>query len=98
MHLVGTIHAKPYLPGNEVCINVCKEQEFVAIYDHDRNVNYVMKRKKKKEVVTVMSPVHNKLTMVERNKTEVHMYYNAMKGGVDGFDKIVAINSVHRKT
>ena len=98
MHLVGTIKAKPYLPDKEICINLCEEQECVAYYDHDKNVNYVVKRKKKKSVVTLMTTVHNRLTMVEGNKTEAHMYYNATKGGVDGFDKIVAINRVHRKT
>ena len=98
MHLVGTIKPKPYLPDNSLCISLCKEQECVAYYDHDKNVNYVVKRKKKKAVVTIMTTVHNSLSMVEGTKTEAHMYYNATKGGVDGFDKIVAVNSVHRKT
>ena len=98
MHLVGTIKPKPYLPDNSLCISLCEEQESVAYYDHDKNVNYVVKRKKKKGLVTVMTTVHNSFSMVEGTKTEAHMYYNATKGGVDGFDKIVAVNSVHRKT
>ena len=98
MHLVGTIKPKPYLPHESYCYNVVGEQECVALYDHDERISIVMKRKKGKKIVTVLSTLHNGHTYVEGLKTEAHMYYNATKGGVDGFDKIVALHSVHRKT
>ena len=98
LFLIGTIRQKPYLPADTVCTNLVNEQECVAFYDHDLNANYVMKRKKGKKTVTILTAVHNKLTYVEGKKTEAHMYYNAAKGGVDGFDKIIALHSVSRKT
>ena len=98
MYLIGTIRQKTYLPGkNFATVEKLKEQECVAIFDHQNDVNYVIKRKKGPKIVTVLTTIHNRFSYVERSKTEAHMYYNSMKGGVDAFDKIVADGSFHER-
>ena len=36
--------------------------------------------------------------MVEKTKTEAHMFYNAAKGGTDAFDQRCAVTSCSRKS
>ena len=97
MHMVGTIRPKPYMPTAEIHDMQMQERESVAIYNHKYNVNMVYKKTKKKYVAFITT-LHNKFTYVEKDKTEVNMYYNAAKGGVDAFDMMCGASSTNRKT
>ena len=46
--------------------------------------------------VGVLSIFHNNLTLVEKNKTEAHMFYNVGKRGTDAFDKRCTVTSCSR--
>ena len=46
----------------------------------------------------IISTIHHKLTVVEKTKTQAHMFYNAGKGGTDAFDQRCAVTSCRRKT
>ena len=46
----------------------------------------------------ILSTIHYDPTVVEKQKTDLVMYYNATKGGVDTFDQLCGNLSVSRKT
>ena len=97
MHLVGTIRPKAYMPMETVKNMRMGVKEAVAYFHHEKKVNMVSKKTKKKHV-TFLTTIHNKFTYVENMKTEVNMFYNAAKGGVDAFDMMCAATSTNRKT
>ena len=100
MHLVGTCRSKPQLPSKEVIASIgLATNESVALFSHDQpGVNAVIKKTKSKKMVTILTTMHNKVTLVEGEKTQVHMFYNACKGGTDVFDRYCSDTSVNRKT
>ena len=91
MHLVGTMRPKPYMPLE--LLNVPLQLgESTAVYNYEDKVTLVCQRVKSTKRIQILSTIHHKPTKVERNKTHVHMFYNATKGGVDTFDQMCAVN------
>ena len=100
MHLVGTIRMnKPYLPS-KTWIKSLKipKDETVILHHRRRKMNLIIKKVRGSKFVGVLSTIHNKLHVVEKTKTEAHMFYNAGKGGTDAFDQHCAVTSCKRKT
>ena len=73
-------------------------KESVAFFDHTSKINVVYNKGKSTKHVTVLTTLHNKFTLVEEEKTEAHMFYNASMGGIDTFDMMCAASSTSRKT
>ena len=96
--LVGTTRPKKYLPFDAVKLMNLPIGESVALYDHDSKVNVVYTKVKSKKFVALLTTEHNAFSYVEKQKTEVHMHYNASKGGVDTFDMKCAASNTSRKT
>ena len=97
-HLVGTISEKPYLPSKAIAQQGLEDEESLAVFNHNHNVNVVYKRIKSTKTVRVMTTLHHEFTVVEDTKTEPVMFYNGAKSGVDGFDRMCAASSTSRKT
>ena len=97
MHLVGTILKKPQLPCQYVLDCKIPLKDNMAIYNHKDFINVVFKRTKPKNVLGIITTIHNVFSNVEEKKTEAHMFYNASKGGVDSFDQMCAHNDTGRK-
>ena len=105
MHLVGTIRMnKAYLPSKTFIQNlrIPKDDSLILHYrDHPsnlQNMSLVVKKVRASKYVGIISTLHHKLTVVENNKTQAHMFYNAGKGGTDAFDQRCATTSCRRKT
>ena len=58
----------------------------------------LVKKVRAAKFVGVLSTLHNNLYVVEKTKTEAHMFYNAGKGGTDAFDQRCAVTSCSRKS
>ena len=96
--LVGTIKPKPTFPLEAVkCLNI-PIGESVALYNHVYGVNVVYTRKEADKWVILISTEHHGFSYVEDKKTEMHMFYNSKKGGVDSFDQLCAASNTARKS
>lgn len=95
--LVGTVRPKPYLPKyvSSFKMDVGKS---VAAFNYENKVTMLTHRASKKKVVTLLSTIHHHPRVMERNKTDIQMFYNATKGGVDTFDQLCGTTSCSRKT
>ena len=98
IEVVGTIRPKPYLPISAV--NNCKLDigESVCAYNYEDKITLQCTRANKVKRVMLVSSIHHKPTMVDRKKTDIQMFYNSTKGGVDTFDQLCAASSCSRKT
>lgn len=97
MHLVGTNRPKPYMPL-ELLSFPLQVGESVAVYNYEDRATLMCQRFKPTKRIQILSTVHHKPTTVESNKTHIHMFYNATKGGVDTFDQVSATMTCSRKT
>ncbi|XP_066967412.1 piggyBac transposable element-derived protein 4-like [Macrobrachium rosenbergii] len=97
MHLVGTIRPKPYMPL-ELLTFPMELGQSVAVYNYEDKATLMCQRVKSTKRMQILSTVHHQPTLVERQKTHIHMYYNATKGGVDTFDQLCAAMTCSRKT
>ena len=98
MGLVGTVRPKKNLPHVAVKALNIPVGESVALYNHIDKVNMVVTKVKDAKSVSLLSTEHHAFSYVEPPKTEIHMYYNAAKGGVDSFDQRCAASNTSRKT
>ena len=100
MHLVGTICMnKPYLPTKTFIKDLkLPKDDTVALHNHQENMSLVVKKVRASKYVGILSTLHKNLTVVEKTKTEAHMFYNAGKGGTDAFDQCCAVTSCSRKS
>ena len=98
MHIVGTMQNKNYLPTHAIYDARLELKENMAVYNHAHKVNVLFKRTKAKKHLALMTSIHNRFTIVEHDKCEATMFYNASKGAVDTFDMMCAASSVSRKT
>ncbi|XP_064096647.1 piggyBac transposable element-derived protein 4-like [Macrobrachium nipponense] len=97
MHLVGTIRPKPYMPS--VMLTTPLELgECVASYNYKDKVTLLCQRVKSTKRIQILSTVHHSPTVIENQKSQIHMFYNATKGGVDIFDQICSALTCSRKT
>lgn len=97
MHLVGTIRPKPYTPS--VMLTTPLELgECVASYNYEDKVTLLCQRVKPTKRIQILSTVHHNPTVIENQKSHIHMFYNATKGGVDTFDQICSALTCSRKT
>ena len=46
----------------------------------------------------ILSTSHHNPSVIEKSKTELQMFYNATKGGVDTFDQLCSLTNCIRKT
>ena len=100
MHLVGTIRInKPYVPS-KTFIKALKlsKGDTLILHHHRRRMSLIVKKVRAAKFVGVLSTLHNNLHVVEKTKTEAHMFYNAGKGGTDAFDQRCAVTSCKRKS
>ena len=90
---------KPYLPG-KTFIKALKlpKDDTLILHHRRRQMSLIVKKVRAAKFVGVLSTFHNKLHVVEKTKTEAHMFYNAGKGGTDAFDQRCAVTSCKRKT
>ncbi|XP_066978516.1 piggyBac transposable element-derived protein 4-like isoform X2 [Macrobrachium rosenbergii] len=97
MHLVGTIRPKPYIPQEIMHIKM-NIGESVAAYNYEDEVTVLCQKANTTKRIQLLSTVHHNPTIVEGKKTQIHMFYDATKGGVDTFDQMCAATSCGRKT
>ena len=97
LELVGTIRDKPYIP-RELQSMPLDIGESVALFNYSAKVTVVCHRANQHKRVKLISTVHHKPTVIENKKTDVQMFYNATKGGVDSFDQMCSTHSCSRKT
>ncbi|XP_068204475.1 piggyBac transposable element-derived protein 4-like isoform X1 [Palaemon carinicauda] len=97
MHLVGAIRPKPYTPS--VMLTTPLELgECVASYNYKDKVTLLCQRVKATKRIQILSTVHHNPTVIENQKSHIHIFYNATKGGVDTFDQICSALTCSRKT
>ena len=94
---VGTIKDKPYLPK---VLNQMKLEpgQSVAMYHYDNNMTLLCHQASKTKKVQLLTTIHHSPCVVEKKKTDIQMFYNATKGGVDTFDQLCANTSCIRST
>ncbi|XP_066938372.1 piggyBac transposable element-derived protein 4-like [Macrobrachium rosenbergii] len=97
MHLVGTIRPKPYLPSQLVNHKV-EVGESVAVFNYKDQITLLNQRVSSTKRIMILSTLHHNPSIVEKKKTQLHMFYNATKGGVDAFDQLCLLMSCSRKT
>ena len=97
MELVRAIRNKPYLPAYLMSFQM-NVGESVAVYNHKAKVTLISHRASKTKRVQLLSTIHHKPTVIEKTKTDIQMFYNATKGGVDTFDQLCSSYSSSRKT
>merc|ERR1712121_377186 len=104
--VVGTIRMnKPYLPSKNFIANLRlpKDDSLILHYRDPqstnlKNLSLIVKKVRAQKYVGILSTLHHKLTVVEKTKTQAHMFYKAGKGGTDDFDQRCAVTSCRRKT
>ncbi|XP_050723831.1 uncharacterized protein LOC127002185 isoform X2 [Eriocheir sinensis] len=97
LEFVGTIKPEPCLP-KAVLDEKLKDGETVAAFNYNKKVTLVCHRTNETEKVQLLSTIHHNPTVVEEVKTDVQMFYNATKGGVDMFDQLCTKTSCSRMT
>ena len=97
MHLVGTIRPKPYTPS-VMLTTPLEVGECVASYNYEDKVTLLCQRVKTTKRIEILSTVHHNPSVIENEKSHMHMFYNATKGGVDTFDQICSALTCSRKT
>ncbi|KAG0721213.1 PiggyBac transposable element-derived protein 4 [Chionoecetes opilio] len=97
MEYVGTIRSKPYIPTELIHMKI-EIGESVAVFNHEHNVTLQCTRANKTKRVHILSTMHHIPTVVEKKRTNIQVFYNATKGGVDTFDQVCGASSCSRKT
>ena len=97
IEFVGTIKPKPYLP-KALMDQKLKVGESVAVFNYEQKVTLLCHMGSKTKKVQLLSTMHHNPTVVEKIKTDVQMFYNATKGGVDTFDQLCNKTSCIRMT
>lgn len=97
LEFVGTIKPKPYLPKG-VFSTKLKVGESVAVFNYDKKVTLLCHRASTSKRVQLLSTLHHNPSVIEKVKTDVQMFYNATKGGVDTFDQLCGKTSCIRMT
>lgn len=97
MEFVGTIKSKPYLPISIFDFKL-EIGESVALYNYSKKVTLLCHRGSKDKKVQLISTMHHRPTVIEKVKTDIQMFYNATKGGVDTFDQLCSKTSCNRMT
>ena len=87
MYLCGTIRIKPYIP-KELYNRKLQVKESIAVFNHEHNLTLQCQQVSDKKKVLILSSCHHNPSVIEKNKTELQMFYNATKGGVDTFDQL----------
>ena len=90
---------------NKACIppifqpNKAREIES-NIFGFDKNMTLVSYVPKKNRAVILLSTMHHstEVDVSNKNKSEINLYYNSTKGGVDTLDQMVHEYTVRRKT
>ena len=100
MHLVGTIRMnKPYLPSKAFIKDLkLPKDDSVIFHYRPKAMSLIVKKVRASKYVGILSTIHNKLTVVEKMKTQAHMFYNAGKGGTDAFDQRCSVTSCKRRS
>ena len=68
------------------------------VYDHNKNITLASFTPKKNEIVALVSTIYKKGKTSESGKPEMIECYNATKGGVDVFDKMISAYTGAQKT
>ena len=90
---------KPYLPTKTYIKDLkLPKDDTVALHNQQNKMSLIVKKVRASKFVGILSTLHNNLTVVEKTKTEAHMFYNAGKGGTDAFDQCCAVTSCSRKS
>lgn len=97
MHLVGTIRPKPCMP-TVLLTTPLQIKECVAAYQYEDKMTLLAQKVNPKKRIQILSTVHHNPKLIEKQKSHIHMFYNATKGGVDTFDQICAALTCSRKT
>lgn len=94
--LVGTLRKnKPEIPTEFLKPKILEPNRFAF----DENVVLVSHSPNKKKVVLLMSTMHNDNEVDNQSgKSEINLFYNSTKGGVDVFDQLCHGKSVSRRT
>ncbi|XP_068250789.1 uncharacterized protein [Palaemon carinicauda] len=97
MYLCGTIRQKPYIP-KELTEKVLPPKESVAVFNYEHNLTLQCQQISRTKKVMLLSSLHHDPSEVEKRKTDIQMFYNATKGGVDTFDQMCSTSSCIRKS
>ena len=97
LDFVGTIKEKPYLPKIQSTMRI-NVGESVAMYHYEKNVTLLVHQASRTKRVQLLTTIHHNPSVVEKGKTDIQMFYNATKGGVDTFDQLCANTSTIRST
>ncbi|XP_068215825.1 piggyBac transposable element-derived protein 4-like [Palaemon carinicauda] len=97
MYLCGTIRQKPYIP-KELTEKVLPPKESVAVFNYEHNLTLQCQQISRTKKVMLLSSLHHDPSEVEKKKTDIQMFYNATKGGVDTFDQMCSTSSCIRKS
>ena len=97
LELVGTIKQKPYIP-KEVILHDMAIGASLAVYNFEHDMTLQVLRSNPTKRVLILSSIHHHPSIVEGEKTDLQMFYNATKGGVDTFDQLCSLSTVSRKT
>lgn len=97
LELVGTIKKKPYLP-KEVQTFRMNNGESVAVFDYEDKVTLQCTKVTSTKRMQLLSTIHHRPKKIEKDKTDIQMFYNGTKGGVDTFDQMCAALTCSRKT
>lgn len=94
--IVGTLRKnKPEIPSEFLKPKMLEPNRFAF----DEDVVLVSHTPKKNKVVLLMSTMHNNNEVdQDSGKSEINLFYNATKGGVDVFDQLCHSKSVSRRT
>ena len=97
MHLCGTIRPKPYIP-KELYERRLKIKDSVAVFNYEHSITLQCQQVNPTKKVMILSTAHHNPSVIEKSKTELQMFYNATKGGVDTFDQLCSLTNCIRKT
>lgn len=89
LHLVGTCGVKKELPAELLKMKIANK-ESLAVYNHARDLTLQCTQVKPTKRLQLLSTIHHEPTIIEGHKTDIVMFYNATKGGVDTFDQLCA--------
>jgi hypothetical protein len=97
--IVGTLRKnKTFIPSN--FLPNTRREPFSNVFGFRKNMTLVSYVPKKNRAVLLLSTMHqsNHTDPSNSNKSEINLYYNSTKGGVDTLDQMAHAYSVKRKT
>ncbi|XP_068215325.1 uncharacterized protein [Palaemon carinicauda] len=97
LDFVGAIKDKPYLPKSVSKMEI-RVGESVAMYHYEKNVTLISHQASRIKRVHLVSSIHHTPSMIDKVKTDLQIFYNTTKGGVDAFDQLCANTSCIRST